>query len=170
MQIIHPPPSPCVWIILTKTRSITNHYQLVNIRWPELIEADVCYSDCTQLLLHDTISVLPNSSMDVLKVSGSNGLTIYSNHNILKVLTSKSAFIRKGRRVKLVKTHTKWYCFYLAAGGQGKVEHVNDRNIASCKYPQAQLGGHFGLTLEYFNKYFGIVKNMTGKNTIVLYY
>ena len=71
--------------------------------------------------------------MDVSRVSGSNGITSYSNHNSLKLLKSKSAFIRKDKGVNLVKNHTKNHCFYLAAGGQGNAKNVLNRNVACWK-------------------------------------
>ena len=68
--------------------------------------------------------------MDSTRNGGSNGFTTYSNYNVLKLLKSKSAFIRKVKGVKLVKMPATWHCLYIIAGGQGQSEYMADRKVS----------------------------------------
>ena len=97
--------------------------------------------------------------MDAVRNSGSNGLTTCGNYNIIKLLNTNTAFIRKVKGAKVSNTPTKWNYYYLAAGGQGKSDHMQDRKVARWPYSQPQLGGQFDITNEYFDKFHIIVKN-----------
>ena len=78
-------------------------------------------------IFNETKKLLANDGLDAARRGGSNGLTTYSNCNILKLLHTDTAFIRKGKGVKVVKTMIKWNCYYIAAGGHGKSEHMIER-------------------------------------------
>ena len=73
------------------------------------------------MLYQDTLKLLSNNGYDAKRKGGSNGKTTYDNGAILSLLKSNSAFVRKGKGVKIVKKETIWVCYYLAAGGVGKL-------------------------------------------------
>ena len=96
---------------------------------------------------------------------GSNGYTTYSNTNILKLLKSNDAFVRKGKGVKIIKTKTKWKCYYLKSGrgkekdGTSKVS--KERHFTRYCYTQPQTSGNFEMNSFILDKYYTIIKAMT---------
>ena len=42
----------------------------------------------------------------------------------------ESAFVRKGKGVKVVMGKKKWHCFYISSGGKSKSMHMLDRTAA----------------------------------------
>ena len=115
-RVLSSPPNNLLWIILAKINRHTSQCHLVNIRWPVNTSLG---SLNTMTLYNDTLNLLPHQGLDATRTSGSNGITTYHNDNILKLLKSNSAFIRKGKEIKIVKRKNKWNCYYLSAGGQG---------------------------------------------------
>ena len=139
-RLLAPPSFPQIWIILAKTSHNPPKCHIINIRWPPEVKSLIT-DLCSESLFRDSKLLLPNNGMDSTRTNGSNGLTTYANHNILALLKTKSAFIRKGKGVKLVKLPTAWHCFYISAGRQSKSQHIIDRSVSSWKYVQPQLGG-----------------------------
>ena len=133
----------------------------MNIRLPSNLKESPDNSTSSKMLYHDTLQLLSNNGLDATRKGGSNGKTTYQNSAILSLLKSNTAFIRKGKGVKVVKKENVWVCYYLAAGGISKSEHLFTRNVTSWKYSQPQKGGQFAMNLSYLTKYKGIVCNMT---------
>ena len=155
------PPEGHIWIILAKKKRSSSHTHLVNIRWPTNISKTTYNSSYNKELYQDTTKLLCHDGLDAIRKRGSNGNTSYTNFNILSLLKTKSAFIRKGRGVKLVKKEKVWNCYYLAAGGVGKREHMFNRVVSMWAYLTPRRGGQIQLNDEYLVKYFSVIKEMT---------
>ena len=85
-------------------------------------------------LFVDIYMLLSHDRIDNTRSSGCSGVTIYANYNILRLLKSNLSFISKGQGVKNFKRTTKWRCYYLAAAGGGKSEHMGNRTLKYWQY------------------------------------
>ena len=133
----------------------------MNIRWPTNISNNTYNSAYNKELYQDTAKLLCHDGLDATMKRGSNGKTSYNSFNILSLLKSNTAFIRKGRGVKVVKKDKVWNCYYLAAGGVRKSEHMYNRVVSMVAYSTPSRGGQFKLTDDYLQKYFSVIKEMT---------
>lgn len=157
-KILVPPSSAIIWIVLAKVSPYSKKAHLVNIRWPSTIEQSTINS---KKLFSDAQKLLRNDGMETTRTGGSNGLPTYSNYNILQLLKSESAFIRKGKGVKVVKGKNKWHCFYISSSGKTKSTHMMERTVAKWDAVQPQLGGQFNITPSFFHAHSEIILNMT---------
>ena len=140
-RVLESPPPGHIWIVLAKLEVQSVNCHLVTFRWPTGISSEEWGNKESMTIFNETKKLLANDGLDAARRGGSNGLTTYSNFNIIKLLSTDTAFSRKGKGVKVVKSRTKWNCYYIAAGGHGKSEHMMERKVARWPYPQPQLGG-----------------------------
>ena len=99
----------------------------MNVRWP----CDLNIGSIeAEKLFPDAIELLRNDGMETTRTGGSNGLPNFSTYNILRLLKSESAFVRKSKGVKVVKGKKKWHCFYISSGDKSKSTHMLDRTVA----------------------------------------
>ena len=148
-MVLVQPPIDITWIILATTSLDSSNRQLVNIRFPTDLDPEKYKATVSENLYKDTMKLLSNNGYGATRKGGSNGHTTYANAAILSLLKSNTAFPRKGKGVKIVKRKNLWVCYYLAAGGVGKSQHVEERKITSWEYSQPQRGGQFALNLNY---------------------
>ena len=153
-----PPAHSTIWIIIAKVSPYSKKAHLVNVRWP--CDLDVGSLEAKKLF-SDAIKLLRNDGMETTRTGGSNGLPNFSTYNILRLLKSETAFVRKGKGVKVVKGKKKWHCFYISSGGKSKSTHMLHRAVAKWDAVQPQLGGQFNVTTSFFKAHGDIIKNMT---------
>ena len=158
--VLTPPNKNCVWIVLASTDANNCHCHLLTARWP----TDVCNAmtdDQKKQFYYEMLSATPKEGWESTRKGGSNGETTYDNFNILKFLNTNSAFIRRGKGVKLIKKRTTWNCYYISSGGIGPSQHHVTRNPVCWKYSQPQQGGQVVLNDYLYKKYSFIFKAMT---------
>ena len=126
-KVLRGPHDNKVWIILGRTSASSQSCHLVNMRWPTTLTDEISID--TRILYHDTMQLLKHNGLEAIRKGGSNGKTTYSNGKILSLLNTNTAFVRKGRAVKVVKLQNVWSCYYLASGGSKKSEYVTERII-----------------------------------------
>ena len=152
-RVLLQPEGNNIWIILAVPNVNSSSRQLVNIRWPSSISSKEYNSDVVKQLYKDTLCLLKHDGFEATRKGGSNGMTTYNNSGILSLLKTNSAFVRKGKGVKVVKGDTVWSCYYISAGGIRKTEHLKDRAASCWSYPPPQRGGQFSLNIHYMTKY-----------------
>ena len=154
------------WVILAKQSSSSKECHLVNMRWrSNLKDRKWNTNSFIESFYSDLVKNLKTDGLDAKRVGGSNGYTTYNNTNILKLLKSNDAFVRKGKGVKLVKDRKKWKCYYLKAG-KGKNEDgssilKNEREFTRYMYSQPQPSGNFEMNEVILDKYYDVVEAMT---------
>ena len=165
-KILTHPKCVDVWIILARTNTMAKDHQLVNMRWRSNLNLKK-WSNSNQVesFYNDLLNQLSTDGLDAKRVGGSNGYTTYNNTNILKLLQTKDAFVRKGKAIKVVKKDTKWNCYYLK-GGKGK-EADGSSKIRTCReftrysYSQPQTSGNFEMNSYILDKYYDVIESMT---------
>ena len=65
-------------------------------------------NELSKQLFVDTKMLVTHNGFDATRKCGSNEATTYDNYNILSLLKSESAFIRKCKGVKIVKKPHAW--------------------------------------------------------------
>ena len=158
-KVCHPPDSCDVWIIIAKSSPYSRNVHIVNVRWAFSNKEGSTID--SKILFHDSLKLLRYDGLDAKRSGGSNGLTTYCNYNILRLLKTNSAFVRKGKGIKIIKTPKKWICLYISGGGRKKSNHVVERKVSMWDPVQPQVGGQFDMTDSYYKKYSVILKNMT---------
>ena len=165
-SIIKHPNNCDVWIILAKLNKMSNKYQLVNMRWKSYLDSSKWTDNSNvKIFYNDLLDTLDLDGYDAKRSGGSNGLTTLSNYNILKLLRTNDAFIRKGKGVKVIKKDKKWVCYYLKSG-KGKDSDDNskitdERSFTKYSYSQPQCSGNFEMNKEIMDKYMDVVTTMT---------
>ena len=152
------PSFPTIWIIIAKVSPYSKKAHLVNIRWPSNINLS---SKKSKNLFADAMKLVRNNGMETTRTGGSNGLPTFSSYNILRLLKSETAFIRKGKGVKVVKGEKKWHCYYISSGGKSTSMHMVHRVAAKWDAVQPQLGGQFDVSPSFFEKHRDVITNMT---------
>ena len=83
-------------------------HHLVNMRWRSNLNTKKWKNNTNvETFYMDIIKNLKNDGLDAKRVGGSNGLTTYTNTNILKLLSTNDAFVRKGKGIKIIKKISK---------------------------------------------------------------
>ena len=165
-KILHQPKEADVWIVLAKLNKESVHHQLVNMRWKSNLDRDKWTNDnVVEGLFKSIVSELRTDGLDAKRSGGSNGTPTYSNTNILKLLKTSDAFVRKGKGIKLIKSKNKWKCYYLKSG-KGKEKDGNskvssERNFTRYGYSQPQTSGNFEMNYTLMSKYFDVITSMT---------
>jgi hypothetical protein len=148
-----------VWIILGMTKSVDTGCHLINMRWHSELDKNKWNKSLNVMDLYSTLlSKCKHKGIEAQRSGGSNGLTTFSNTDILRLIASNGAFPRKGKGVKIIKEKTQWKCYYL---GVSKKKN----NIVSWNYQQPQRGGNFKMNKQLQQKY----KDVTCAMTIAKY-
>ena len=165
-KLLEHPPFIDVWVVLAQSSNNNQDSHLVTMRWrSNLLHDRWNDSNYIESLYNDLVQQLSNDGLDAKRVGGSNGYTTYSNTNILKLLQTNDAFVRKGKGVKLIKTPTKWKCYYLKSGkvtiNDTKSGISDKRHFTRYSYTQPQPSGNFEMNMFILNKYYELVEAMT---------
>lgn len=150
-----------VWIILAKNTRTPEHCHLVNMRWKSKLDYNKWSNDINTKHLFNTIkSKCKNNGFEAKRTGGSNGFTTYKNRDIVNLLSTNTAFPRKGKGVKVVKKDKKWVCYY--NGVRKKKDDTSSLpKFVSWSYTQPQIGGNFEMQSEIIHEFHDVIFAMT---------
>ena len=149
-----------VWIILAVTSPDSVHAHLVNARWKINLSKKWSEDEVKKQFFKDLLAELDHEGLELKRKGGSSGLTTYNNNGILSLLSTNSAFPRKGKAVKIVKGKKVWKCYYLQSLKKFK-QTRSQRTFTKYEYPQPQVGGQLELNSRLLGSYSDVLTQMT---------